>query len=275
MRRVAIYPGCSLEGTARDYYDSIKAVFDQLGVNIDELEGWICCGASSAHSIDSEAAFQLPFHNLRLAYEQECDLLVPCALCFNRLKTAGKQALLKGHDFVKTVKVIDLLAYLSSPHMLERISQKVIVKLLGLRAVCYYGCVVQRPPAITDAKEPENPTNMDTLLKRLGVDVIQWPHKTDCCGASHAITRPKLVEVLVTKLHNKAVAFGANCIVVSCQMCQANLDMFPTGAKILPVFYFTELINLAFGLERQKKWLKRHFIDPLPLINKVERMLTS
>ena len=41
------YPGCSLEGTAREYNASTRAVMGAVGAALMELEDWTCCGASA------------------------------------------------------------------------------------------------------------------------------------------------------------------------------------------------------------------------------------
>jgi heterodisulfide reductase subunit B2 len=77
----------------------------------------------------------------------------------------------------------------------------------------------------------------------------------------------------VQRLYERALAAGAECLVVSCQMCQANLDLSQerisrTFGKdyYLPVFYFTELIGLAVGHPQAHTWLARHLVDPMPLL---------
>ncbi|MCX7823078.1 MAG: CoB--CoM heterodisulfide reductase iron-sulfur subunit B family protein [Syntrophobacterales bacterium] len=280
MVDVTLYPGCSLEGTAQDYRDSLEIACSRLGVNLIELENWICCGATAAHSLDEFLALEFPARNLVLAEKRGLDVVVPCALCFNRLKTTEKHLLKNTHPeltkkypFKGTIKIHDLLAYLTTPDMLKGISSLVKKPLEGLKLVSYYGCMVNRPPRITDAQNHENPTQMDRLVETLGATAIDWPFKTDCCGASHVVARPDLVFVLVKKLYDRAIAQEANGIVVSCQMCHANLDMYQDqiseyfGERYhIPVFYFTELINLAFGDERQIGWLSRHVVDPLPTL---------
>lgn len=280
MVDVTLYPGCSLEGTAKDYRDSIEIACSRLGVNLIELEDWICCGATAAHSLDEFLALELPAKNLVLAEKKGLDVVVPCALCFNRLKTAEKHLikninpkLTEKYPFKGSIKIYDLLYYLTSPKMLERISSLVKRPLEGLKLVSYYGCMANRPPRITDAENHENPTQMDKLIETLGATAVDWPFKTDCCGASHVVARPDLVFVLVKRLYDRALAHGANGIVVSCQMCHANLDMYQDqiseyfGEKYhIPVFYFTELINLAVGDERQIGWLSRHVVNPLPIL---------
>jgi len=283
MTRVGYYPGCSLEATARDYAESIEGVAHRLGIELAELPGWNCCGASAAHSLDHVAALNLAARNLALAAAGPQPLLVPCALCFNRLKSAQAELQAGGHGLLPAVsgmagdplavQVVELNSYLTSPELTRRIAEAVLRPLNGLRPVCYYGCQGQRPPGITGHPRPENPTGIDELLAGLGAAVIDWPFKTDCCGASHSVARPDLVHALVGRLYERALERGANCIVTGCQMCQANLDLYQAEiaqelgrAVYLPVFYFTELIGLALDLADARVWLGRHLTDPAPLL---------
>lgn len=270
--KVSYYPGCSLEGTAIDYAESIAAVAPLLGVELAELDDWNCCGASAAHSISHNLALDLPARNLRIAAEAGRDLVVPCALCFNRLKVAEK-ALAGTESGKPTFRIWDLLDYFTQPALLKAISAKVVRPLTGLKAVCYYGCLAARPPKITDRENYENPENMETLLRILGAEPRDWSYKTDCCGAGLAVARPDIIDTLVRRLYERALAAGGDCLVVSCQMCQANLDLPQRriGKKAgkdyyLPVFYFTELIGLALGHPDVEKWLAKHLVDPRQLL---------
>jgi|UniRef100_A0A7C5ALW8 heterodisulfide reductase subunit B len=279
--KVSYYPGCSLEGTAADYAASIEAVVPLLGVELAELEDWNCCGASAAHSIDHTLALNLPARNLMIAARAGLDLVVPCALCFNRLKVAekalaGPQRVFWTAQPESLVKIWDLLDYLTQPELLKTLSAKVARPLTDLRAVCYYGCLVARPPKVTDKEAYENPENMEALLRVLGAEALDWSYKTDCCGAGLAVARPDVVDTLVKRLYDQAIAAGAQCFVVSCQMCQANLDLPQKRISrkagrdyYLPVFYFTELIGLALGHPEVGKWLAQHLVDPRPLLKEL------
>ena len=277
--KVSYYPGCSLKGTARDYEESLKAVCALLDIHLNEIEDWNCCGATAAHSLNHQASINLPGRNIELAEQAHMDMLVPCPLCFNRLKTAEKA--LTGerknrYDVAITgdrIKIWDLANFMAQEPVLDKMSSLLKADLKGLKAVCYYGCMASRPPRVTGEREHENPMSLDRILARAGVEVIQWSYKTDCCGASHLVARPDIVFELVGRLYRAANRAGANCIVVSCQMCQANLDLHQD--KILkqmgadyafPILYFTELIGLALSHRDTGKWLKRHFVDPQPLI---------
>lgn len=278
--KVSYYPGCSLEATARDYQESLSFVCKEVGLDLAEIPDWSCCGATAAHSTDEFLSIALPGRNLALAEQLGLDMVVPCPLCFNRLKTAG-HALQKGlmedqpYSFSGKIKIWDLLDFLTQPTWLSQIQARVKQPLKDLSVVCYYGCMANRPPRITEADQCENPQNMDRLFKALGVTVHDWSYKTDCCGASHTIARPDIVQTLVERLYERALEAGAEAIVVSCQMCQANLDM--PQAKVsevfrkqydLPIYYFSELIGVSWKAPEAKTWLSRHIVNPEPLLKR-------
>jgi heterodisulfide reductase subunit B len=276
--KVSYYPGCSLEASARDYEESIQGVCRRLEIGLVELADWNCCGATAAHSLNHRASIELPGRNLVLAERAGRDLVAPCPMCFNRLKTAEKALLNERpgryrYTIEGKVKVWDLADFMAREQVLELIESKVTNPLEGIKAVCYYGCMSSRPPKITDAQNCENPMSMDLILERLGAEAIDWAYKTDCCGASHVIDRPDMVFKMVGRLYQRALEVGANCIVVSCQMCQANLDIYQDriGQQLgrefyLPIIYFTELVGLAMKERQAATWLSRHFVDPLKFL---------
>ena len=276
--KVSYYPGCSLEGTATDYEESIRAIFQALGIALEELPDWSCCGSTAAHSIHHKAAIELAGRNVAIAEAQGLDVVIPCPLCFNRLKTAEKT--LSGPDKAQydirlaggRVKLYDLADFLSRKENLNAIASRVVRPLTGLKAVGYYGCQSSRPPKITDAANCENPMSMDHILRVLGAVPIQWSFKTDCCGASHILPRQDVAFTMIERLYRRAVTAGAECFVVSCQMCQLNLDAYQKQINAafeaeysLPVVYFTDLIGWAFGLAEAEKWFSKKFVDPAPL----------
>ena len=265
--KVTYYPGCSLESSARDYDESIRMVCRALDIDLQEPKDWTCCGATSAHSLNRRLAVDLPARNLPAAEGLGQDMLVPCPLCYNRLMRA-KEKTRSG------VNIYDLASFMSQPAMLEKIRSAVTVPLTGLSAVCYYGCMANRPPKITGSKNYENPMEMDQIAETLGINVRPWSFKTDCCGASFSISRADIIQNLVRKLYDRALEAGADCIIVSCQMCQGNLDLYQEEiAGIfkkeyrLPVFYFTELIGLALQLKDISRGLNRHMVNPIPYLN--------
>jgi heterodisulfide reductase subunit B2 len=275
--KLSFYPGCSLDGMANDYARSIAAVFQRLEIELVELDDWSCCGATAAHSLDEALAAALPARNLALAEKLGLELVSPCANCYNRLRFSQKRIKEKLVDVPWEVtgdlRVHDMTRFLAQPEIIQQIEQRVIRPLTGLRVVCYYGCQMVRPPRITgfaDFHDFENPQTLDRIATTLGAQVQDWSYKGTCCGASIGIGRKDIQDTLTARLLVKAGQAGAEAIVVSCPLCQANLDIIQRRSreKILPVFYFTELLRLAFeGGEKAGDWFKMHFADPLPLLH--------
>lgn len=277
MKEFSYFPGCSLHGTSKEFDESIRGITGALDIKLHELEDWTCCGATSAHSLDEKLAIEMPARNLAIAEKSRRDLLVPCASCYSRFK--GAEVAVKEHGakvsfpYKGEVSIRFALDYLSDKPVLEEVAKKMTRPLSGLKTVCYYGCLPVRPPKLTGIKNYENPMHMDNLVKKLGAEAIQWSYKTDCCGASLMFTRLDIFKKLIEKILIKAKETGADCIVACCSMCQMNLDTRQEdvekdlGRKIgIPILYFTELMGLAMEHPDTGKWLKRHFIDPTPML---------
>ena len=267
--KVSYYPGCSLDGTAREYGESTEAVIGALGVELEELADWNCCGASSAHATSDRLAITLPARNLAIADAAGRDVMVPCAACYSRLKAAEKALRDEGNvegvtDFKGDFQIKHLSDFLHDDIGAAEIAAQQVKSLQGLSAVCYYGCLVTRPPRTTGAADVDNPESVDEVLAALGADVKPWAFKTDCCGSGHVLTQNEVALHMIRKLLDMAaeagadvkpwafktdccgsghvltqagVAFrmiqklldmaaeaGADCIVCSCPMCQGNLD---------------------------------------------------
>jgi heterodisulfide reductase subunit B len=281
--KITYYPGCSLEGTAKDYAESILGICASLDIQLEEIPDWNCCGATAAHSIDHRAGIELAARTLNLAARLTySDMLVPCPMCFNRLKTAAWTLNNEPSNRyaisleASLPNIWDLANFLATDPMLKTMAKNISKSLEGLKVVSYYGCMANRPPEITEATDFENPQALDRIIQNLGATAIPWAYKTDCCGASQVLSRPDIVSRLVGNLYDMAQRVGAQAIVVSCQMCQANLDMHQEkiGADwgrrfAFPVYYFTELIGLAHDVSGVKRWLSRHITDPFSLLKQL------
>ncbi len=282
--QVTYYPGCSLQGSARDYAESINGICNSLEIQLKEIPDWNCCGATAAHSINHRASIELAGRTLNLAARlPHGDMLVPCPMCFNRLKTAAQK--LKGNQQQRyeiqleesIPKIHDLANFFATEKILAAVAKQVRKPLEGLKVVCYYGCMANRPPEVTGAGDFEDPQALDRIVRNLGATPIPWPFKTDCCGASQLLSRLDIVSQLVGKLYSMGQRVGAHAFVVSCQMCQANLDIYQQKIETdwgrrfsLPVYYFTELIGLACEVSGVKRWLSRHITDPFSLLQELE-----
>lgn len=281
-KKYAYFPGCSQEGTSAEYNHSTQAVFERFGVRFEEIPDWNCCGSSSAHNVNHDLALALSLRNLSLAEPQGLDVVTPCASCYNRLKVAEtsvaedpelrkKLGSIIEMDFnggIKTLNTLDLIEEHLTP---AAVAAKITRKLTGLKVVCYYGCLTVRPAKKLKVANPDNPTSMDTLMESLGAESKFWAFKTDCCGAGHTLARADIVVTLVGKLLEMAREAGADAVVTACPMCFNNLDMRRDAgnANGLPVFFFTELLGHAMGMEETKGWFGKHLTSPLPLLQRL------
>jgi heterodisulfide reductase subunit B len=278
--KVSFFPGCSLEGTAREYGESIEAVCNAIDIELQELSGWNCCGASSAHATNEFLSIALPARNLSIAEKAERDLVTPCAACYSRFKTAEKA--LTGESpvdveipFRGEISILHMLEFLCREEFAKGIERNIAKPLNNIKAVSYYGCLLVRPPGVTHAEHCEDPGNLDTLIAKLGGESVFWPYKTECCGGSLVLSRVDIIHRLNSRLLDMAQEAGADCIVTACPLCQANLDTRQEEIEVgkgikynMPIFYFTELMGLVFGNQGVDKWFGRHFVDPRPLLQK-------
>ncbi|MFQ6033609.1 MAG: CoB--CoM heterodisulfide reductase iron-sulfur subunit B family protein, partial [Candidatus Bipolaricaulia bacterium] len=213
-------------------------------------------------------------------------MTVPCASCFSRFRNALHEvdqdpklrkriAEAVDYDFSKGPKVDSLLTTMTDRVGYDRIRQAVTKPLAGLKVVSYYGCLLTRPPEVTGEEHYEYPTNMDRLMEALGAESLDWSYKTECCGSSLSLTQLPIALEMSRKILENAKEVGAEAIVVACPLCHANLDLrqrqIAEGTHEefdLPILYFTQVMGLAFGLEPRRLGLEKHFVDPLPLLER-------
>ena len=276
--RIGYYPGCALHGSSNDYEKSVKACLGALGAELAELNDWICCGATAAHSINHKLSTALPARNLGIAERDGLgELLAPCPMCSMELIKAA--AAIKESDAVREeMSAIVELPVTGSTRVLNLIqvfqtvgadALKGAVKkaLPDLRAACYYGCLLTRPPELLRFDDPEQPTSMETILEAVGVTTVEWNCGTECCWAGMTMANPGTVIDLAGKILANAKSHGANCVVVACPMCHVNLDMKQAdiekarGEEIgLPVYYLSDVVGLALGLSEAALGVDKHFV---------------
>lgn len=287
MMKYSFFPGCSMESTASDFRMSTCAVAKALGVELDELPDWTCCGSTPAHATDALLAASLPARNLAMAEEIGHDLVVCCAACYGRLAAANlalagdaklrvEVAETVGRDYSGGVRVRHFLQVLRDDVGIPDIKDAIIKSLAGLKVACYYGCLLTRPRELSILDDPEDPQLMEDMLHAAGAEPVEWSYKTECCGASFSITRGSTVERLGGEILRMAKESGADCIAVACPLCQSNLDLRQrdieksAGREFgLPVFYFTQLLGRALGLSDESLGIGKLMVDPRKVLAKV------
>lgn len=282
--KFAYYPGCTAKSTAIQYHESVKETARSLGIELEEIPDWNCCGASSSQVMNDELAFSLAGRNLALAERMSLDIVTTCPSCLHRHKIAQKglkrdphlKALIEkdiGKPLKLSQKTKHILEVLYCDVGIDSIHKNVRRSLNGLKAVIYYGCYLARPPEMISFDAAENPTAMDKVMGILDVEVLDWSCKLDCCGAGLSITYPEMIHPLVSKIVRSALKEGAEAIITACHLCQSNLDILQsmnTSLNQIPVFFFSELTALSFGSPDITKWLGKHIVSPSSLLKKLK-----
>jgi heterodisulfide reductase subunit B len=275
--RYAYYPGCTLKTGAKEYDLSTRQVFKALGLELKEIDDWACCGASSAHGTDHLLAIALPARELAKAERMGMPAVAPCAACFCRMKSTlhalrdpatrdAVSVIIGGPapdkaQALHPIQVLDGMADVKYPRPLS-----------GLKVACYYGCMLVRPAEVMQFDDIENPMMMDRVLRRAGMETVDWQFKTECCGAGHALPHPDVTWKLSQRILEQAKQAGADCVAVACPLCQSNLDFQDVSRRkhgsdlVMPVVYFTQLLGLALGVPEADLGFNRLFTDPRPML---------
>jgi heterodisulfide reductase subunit B2 len=292
--KYAYYPGCSLERNASAYHKSAMAVSGPFGLEFNEIDDWNCCGATEYMAIDILPAYALVGRNLALASTQPGNghqLVAPCSACYlNLSKTDHYMA--KSPELAQqintslaagglsytpgSVKVRHLLDVFVNDVGYDKLAERITKPLSGLRLAPYYGCVIVRPVLESTFDEPEYPTTLDTLLKTLGAEVVDFPLKAHCCGGHMTQISENVALELIYRLLKNASDYEADMIVTLCPMCQLNLDAYQDNVNKffksnfnIPILYFTQMIGLALGMDPIDLGIGKEFIDARPALAKI------
>lgn len=301
-RRVAYYPGCALEGTAHAYNSSTKAVGKALGLELDEVKNWNCCGAMEVKNIDPKVQTYLSSRVMSIAAnEMRADVVMaPCNGCYHNLKKAehdlahdpsSREVVERisqkaGHATYQAgqVETIHALDWIKHGIGEDGLKARVKNSLKGLKVANYYGCMYTRPRHIFPEKDQgpgtestSQPHFMDDLLEAAGAENVDFPLKTACCGGAHTLSDSDISTKLVLNILRAAEAAGADVIATECPTCHAGLEMHQVRAeKVLGqkttvrMLYFTQLLGIALGLSPRKVGVHENVSDGLELLRQKE-----
>lgn len=279
MKKFAYYPGCSLEKMAASYHVSTMETARVLGVELEEIEDWNCCGATAYFHVDEILATTLSARNLAMAEQQGLNLVAPCSGCFKNMYFAN-MSLKQDKDLADHVNYAleaDNLKFNGSidvNHIIDvyvnevglgEIKKHVTRPLKNLKVAPYYGCQLVRPRK-TD-ENVEDPRFFEDLLTTIGATPVNYPMRLRCCGASLIVTNKKAALSMVRSLLQTAEDAGADVIATACPLCQINLELYQTevnrefGTTLsMPIMYFTQLLGLAFGISAKKLGIGTEFV---------------
>jgi len=276
--KIGIYPGCSLTGSSRDYYESVYALAKAFDFEPLQIPDWNCCGATAAHNLNKELSLALPTRILAIAEREGLDeIIVPCAACYSRLVVTQhelkKDPELKNRineviemDYRGTARILNVIEWIDK-YIVPKLDEK-ITKPFNYKVACYYGCLLVRPNKVLNYDRAENPETMDIVMSKIGAIPLDFPFKTECCGAGFSVSRTDIVSKLSGKIIEDAEHRGADAMIVACPMCHSNLDMRRTDINKywnadfkLPIMFVTQAIGLAIGLSAKEVGLERSFVE--------------
>lgn len=295
MKTYSYFPGCSLESLAESYHISALATARALGLELEELEDWNCCGATAYFHIDELLAHTLCARNLAMAEKAGHDVVAPCSGCFKNLFFTNEQlkkdpdlaehlnfALQEDHlTFQGTIAVRHLIEVFVKDVGLEEIKRRVTHPLKGLRIAPYYGCQLLRPRK--NGEDLEQVTFFEDLLSSMGATPTAFPLKMRCCGGSLIVTHRPAALAMLHDLLQCATAGQAHVIATVCPLCQINLEFYQKqvnrefGTRFaLPVLYFTQLLGLALGIPPGQLGIGKEVVPATPVLSclRAEAVLT-
>jgi len=283
--RLPYFPGCTLHSKAKGFDASARAGAQALDIVMEELPEWTCCGATFPMAADSAMGLVAPTRILASA-KAAGKLLTLCSFCYNTLKRTNrviatdaerrrKVTTFIEEDYQGNVQTVHLLEVLRDDIGFEAVAGRVVKPLHGLKVAPYYGCLLLRPADEMGFDDPERPTILENFLKSLGCTVVDYPHKTECCGSFVAVSSPEVAQGCSARILEAAVKHGAEMLVVSCPLCQYNLDRAQRQVQAgggpatrVPVLYFSQLLALALGCDEACLHLEGHAVDPRPRLSK-------
>lgn len=285
--KISYFPGCTLKTMAKNFEDSALASASFLGVELVELPRWNCCGTVYSLTSDDLIHQVASIRDLiRVKERKDTRAVTLCSMCYHTLKRANKLVQedsekldklnnLMDREDVKYdggVQVLHLLEILKNEVGFSQIAKKIKIPLKGLKVAPYYGCLLLRPPEV-GLDDPENPTILKDFLESIGAEAIDYPYETECCGSYHTVVNVDLVVERAYDILNSAINRGAEAIVLSCPLCDFNLDNRQkeikekfSDFKGIPIFYFTQLLALSLGLDEKVCRFELNFVDPRPLL---------
>ncbi|MEW5784179.1 MAG: CoB--CoM heterodisulfide reductase iron-sulfur subunit B family protein [Bacillota bacterium] len=256
--RYRYFPGCTVKDQAKNMEETTLAAAAVLGIELEEIPEWQCCGAVFPLYEDEVITLLSPVRTLAKAAGDPVVSL--CAACHHILKRAQEvmqrnaEARRKATDFLEVEydgqgRVLHFLEVLRDDYGFARLGQTVKKPLAGRKVAAYYGCLLLRPSKVMQFDDPENPSIMEEFLKALGAEVVTTPYRTECCGAYLSVTQKQVAEDTVAKILNSAERAGAEVIITACPLCRYNLENCGrTAGKRMPVYYFSELLAEALAV---------------------------
>jgi len=255
------YPGCTLKTKAKELDEYARKSAQALGITLEELPEWQCCGAVYPMAQDEIATKLSSVRALVSARDLGRDLVTVCSACHHVIKRVNNDMLnnenikTKVNNYLKLdtaylgeTKVIHYLEMLRDVVGFDEIKKKVVNPLTGKKIAAYYGCLLLRPSSTMQFDNPENPTIMEDFIRAIGATPVVYPYRNECCGGYVTVSDPELAQKKCNTIIESALENGAEAMITACPLCMYNLDA-NTPEQTLPIHYFTEVLAEALGVK--------------------------
>lgn len=253
------FPGCTLKNKAKDLDVYARKSAEALGITLEEVENWQCCGGVFTTARDEVATKLSSVRLLKAAGEKEQALVTVCSACHNVVKQTN-HAMQTDKEFADKVnrymydeapyggetEVYHYLEMLRDIVGFDKLREKVVNPLTGKKIGAYYGCLLLRPSGILKMDDPENPSILEDFIRAIGAEPVVYANRNECCGGYVVMESPDLAKEKSNAVLDNAKAAGAEMIITACPLCKYNLKKNGGG---LPVVYFTELLAEALGVK--------------------------
>lgn len=257
--KVSYFPGCTLKNKALDLDVYARKSAEVLGVTLEEIENWQCCGGVFTTAKNEVATKLSSVRALKYAQDKGQALVSVCSACHNVLKQTNN-AMQNDEEFADKVnrymapeepyngetQVYHYLEMLRDLVGFDKIKEKVVNPLKGQKIAAYYGCLLLRPNKVMQMDDPENPSIIEDFIRAIGAEPVVYSLRNECCGGYIAMESPELAKKKSSSVVENAKSAGAEKMVTACPLCKYNL--VKNGADI-PVIYFTELLAEALGVK--------------------------
>lgn len=257
--KVSYFPGCTLKNKARELDVYSYKTAEALGVVLEEIENWQCCGGTFTTANDEVATKLSSVRALKYANDKNQPLVTVCSACHNVIKQTN-YAMQNDKNFAAKVnnymaaegeyhgetQVYHYLELLRDVVGFDTLKEKVVNSLKGKKIAAYYGCLLLRPNGVMQMDDPENPVIMENFIRALGAEAVVWAKRNECCGGYVSVENPEFAKKSSNAVIENAKAAGADMIITACPLCKYNL--IKSGADI-PIVYFTEILAEALGVK--------------------------
>jgi succinate dehydrogenase / fumarate reductase cytochrome b subunit len=299
--RIAYWPGCVSRGFTPELHGAMAKVAPKLDLELVELDRANCCGAGVIAEHNQELVDTLNARTFAMAQKVEgaLGMMNICSTCQGAQSECQERldADAAYREHINSHLEPEGLAYeadggwwnknflwlLVEDIGLDKLRERVVRPLEGLRVAPFYGCYVVRPRSRLGFQfYPDRDRYLDYVIEAVGATPVDYAGSHKCCGFP-VITMNRTTSLRQAGRHlADAIDADADCLVTPCPLCHLNLDLQqPDAAKYverdlgIAVLHFPQLVGLALGLEPKELGMGKHVVKTDDVQRKVAELAAA